>query len=910
MHPLLRRDRVQSILSASLDMATTADDSRVAGPRRLRPAPAVRRVVAERYELAEQLGAGGFGAVYGALDRISGANVAVKLVSVASSRDATRFRDEIATLRFLRLPGVVELLDEGIEPDGAAFLVMPIVRGRPFPGHRGARTWTELRALVAAMLETLARVHAAGIVHRDLKPANVLVGEGGEVTLLDFGASWTHDWNATRGPDGGSVGLAGTPLYYAPEQLLGRPGDARSDLYALGTMIVEALSGVHPHQSASPAEMLRLKSEPVALDLMELPPDFDASAAHFVARLLEPSAGRRHPSALDALREIGAPDVDAEVRAIVEAVSHGGRIDESARRAIFAGPDRLVHLQTDAAAALAMWAGDDADGAVACLAHWVRGGLASIRFGRVEMGRAAIERVTTRVSTPRVIGQRAVDDVPAHLRNLARWVAAAWPTSDRPTLARVTRLSVAELRHQLGELAHLGLIRQLPDGRCVACDDGSLLGELDSADVTAMHRALADALIPGTAGRVAHEFRAGDPMRIVDEVIAAAVQNMDDARPAEARAILSEGLRVIRRRNVEPELEAGLLREHALAALAEATTVAYAESLYELGRAAVRTKEVEQLEALLEAARLAETRDPGRALALTEQMGRLADPVLEQWRCAARARAANALPVDDHMAIVAALANEPHVSGHRERDAQLAAWWGRVYYRQGRYADAAESHLLAAEGFANPLMRMTNRLTAASAFMESNAPPKIESAALIAELVIEDAARLRVPGIEARGWWIRRSCAYRLAEPLAPDLDLVEAYVASDRPDMASVGILTEAAFAWREGDRESAIALAQLSGHLGRRAMQRPVVVFADAFEAMLRGPEDPIDADRLAVCVGALKAPLPAAMRAQLAAMLIRAGGDADVLGPQVARALGQCGDWPSQVRRELLSAGECLD
>ena len=103
------------------------------------------------------------------------------------------------------------------------FLVMDLVPGRPFPGSATPATWDQLAGRVIALLEILARVHAAGVVHRDLKPSNVIVGDDGRVTVLDFGVSWGPALGEAM-TNAGTV--VGTPEYLAPEQFMGAEGDA------------------------------------------------------------------------------------------------------------------------------------------------------------------------------------------------------------------------------------------------------------------------------------------------------------------------------------------------------------------------------------------------------------------------------------------------------------------------------------------------------------------------------------------------------------------------------------------------------------------------------------------------------------------------------------------------------------
>ncbi|MFT3774510.1 MAG: phosphotransferase [Minicystis sp.] len=194
------------------------------------------RVLGGRYRLRAPLGRGGYGEVWDADDLVLGERVALKWLLRAGPEPA-RVRSEIAALRMLRLPGVVRLLDEGME-DERPFFVMERVEGSPFPGRSdggsdtptaslspdlGAastisadepapaprklgprvprRSWEVIAGPTEALLEILARVHAAGIVHRDLKPENVLVRDDGRPVVLDFGLALPRIDRAAGGFD-------------------------------------------------------------------------------------------------------------------------------------------------------------------------------------------------------------------------------------------------------------------------------------------------------------------------------------------------------------------------------------------------------------------------------------------------------------------------------------------------------------------------------------------------------------------------------------------------------------------------------------------------------------------------------------------------------------------------------------
>ncbi len=255
--------------------------------------------IAGRYVIGERIGMGASGAVYRAHDAFTDRDVALKLLSVLTTRQRDRLVREVGALRVLRVPGVVRLLDEG-EVEGRSFIVMSLVAGEPFPGAGADGSWESVRPTVLALLETLARVHAAGIIHRDLKPGNLLVDAEGQPTLLDFGLARGADQTITAA---GTV--VGTPRYLAPEQVHGRKVDARTDLYALGVMLYEYLAGVPPHEGLTTAELLYakdLRPRPLGRRARDTP---DA-VAQVVDRLLEPDSRLRFRSAVDVMTALEA----------------------------------------------------------------------------------------------------------------------------------------------------------------------------------------------------------------------------------------------------------------------------------------------------------------------------------------------------------------------------------------------------------------------------------------------------------------------------------------------------------------------------------------------------------------------------------------------------------------------------
>ncbi|MGE0789871.1 MAG: serine/threonine-protein kinase [Sandaracinaceae bacterium] len=216
-------------------------------------------VLDDRFEIVSQLGAGGMGAVYEAIDRSGGGRIAIKLMRPElhdSERAVERFRREGAALATIRSPSVVEVREVGSLHDGTLYLAMERLAGVPLSTVLASeRTLSpdRLRTVVAGVCDALETAHAAGVVHRDIKPSNIHVVDPsavaspasmtrGLVKLLDFGVARIGGFGRMT-----STGVAiGTVRYMAPEQLSGATIDGRVDTYALGVVLYEALAGESP----------------------------------------------------------------------------------------------------------------------------------------------------------------------------------------------------------------------------------------------------------------------------------------------------------------------------------------------------------------------------------------------------------------------------------------------------------------------------------------------------------------------------------------------------------------------------------------------------------------------------------------------------------------------------------------
>lgn len=206
--------------------------------------------LAGRYELGAPLGAGGMARVFAAVDHRLQRQVAVKLIREAFVADETaraRLLHEARAAAAFQHPNAVAVFDVGEDGVGQPFIVMELIQGETLADHLvrcGPLAAADAAAIAMALLDALAAAHRRGLVHRDVKPANVLLPADGGVKLSDFGiakglASSTAGLTA-RGQ------IVGTPAYLSPEQAAGHPATARSDLYALGVVAYESVTGAPP----------------------------------------------------------------------------------------------------------------------------------------------------------------------------------------------------------------------------------------------------------------------------------------------------------------------------------------------------------------------------------------------------------------------------------------------------------------------------------------------------------------------------------------------------------------------------------------------------------------------------------------------------------------------------------------
>jgi len=262
------------------------------------------------YEILDRIGAGGMGEVYRARDARLQRDVALKILPPESAADAerrARFQREAQTIAALQHPGIVTIYSvEDVE--GVHFLTMELVEGRTLAellSQDGPKP-EEVCELLLPLLDALAVAHAKGIIHRDLKPQNVMLTAGGQVKLLDFGVAKLaqdarEDTTATA-PLTGRGRVLGTLSYMSPEQLRGEEVDARSDLFSLGILMYELVTGRHPFPGENAAETISAILRDTPPPCSELVDPGLQGVASLLERCLEKDPARRYQSA-DEMRE-------------------------------------------------------------------------------------------------------------------------------------------------------------------------------------------------------------------------------------------------------------------------------------------------------------------------------------------------------------------------------------------------------------------------------------------------------------------------------------------------------------------------------------------------------------------------------------------------------------------------------
>lgn len=272
--------------------------------------------IISHYRILDKLGEGGMGVVYVAEDILLERRVAIKTLNVEAGKQhySQRFLREARAVSALHHPNIAVVHDYGETPEGKPFIVMELVEGQTLAEllNQGTLTLSRGLEIIEDVAKALAEAHRVGIIHRDIKPSNVLINERGHVKVLDFGLAKNvsdgaekdaqrRAFLATQTCEGVIVG---TPMYLSPEQALGLPVDARSDLFSLGAVLYECITGQPAFPGTSAAEVcakvIRDDPLPPSNSNPRLSPELD----HITLKALSKRPEERYQSASELLADL------------------------------------------------------------------------------------------------------------------------------------------------------------------------------------------------------------------------------------------------------------------------------------------------------------------------------------------------------------------------------------------------------------------------------------------------------------------------------------------------------------------------------------------------------------------------------------------------------------------------------
>ncbi|MBX3073288.1 protein kinase [Candidatus Obscuribacterales bacterium] len=269
----------------------------------------------DRYSPLRVVGRGSAGTVYLCRDRLLRKRVTVKTLHVQSREQLVLFQNEARVLSKLDHPNIVQILDFGATTGGSPYMVLEYSAGRSLDAHlqdEGPLDWKTAAFMFASLCAALEYCHIQGVFHRDLKPSNILMitnGDQSTVKLFDFGVAEIQ----SVGSEDQHVTIVGTPSYMAPDQALGREFDARSEIYSLGCVIFETLTGVAPFVGGTALELLSKHAHdepPLLSDLVssEIPEQFQS----VISKCMEKNPDDRYSSMREVRLELLSIAADAQ----------------------------------------------------------------------------------------------------------------------------------------------------------------------------------------------------------------------------------------------------------------------------------------------------------------------------------------------------------------------------------------------------------------------------------------------------------------------------------------------------------------------------------------------------------------------------------------------------------------------
>ena len=307
-----------------------------------------------KYHILELVGEGAMGVVYRAKDSVLDRMVAVKVMNDAIARQdelRTRFLREAQAAASLQHPNVVSIYDLG-EVDGHLYIAMEFVQGADLEALMQAHEPLGLQEkldIIIDVLTGLSFAHKRGIVHRDIKPANIRIAEDGRAKLMDFGVA--HLTSSQLTSTGASLG---TPVYMSPEQITGGKATPATDVFAVGAVLYELLTGCKPFDSTTLQglfyKILTEKPKP----LHEAMPGLPSALDHIVEKAMAKDAPQRYQSALDMANDLSGVRSMLSGPGYPSAVSLSATVEHAIRRSQQAAKVRMVRRELVAAGALAV----------------------------------------------------------------------------------------------------------------------------------------------------------------------------------------------------------------------------------------------------------------------------------------------------------------------------------------------------------------------------------------------------------------------------------------------------------------------------------------------------------------------------------------------------------------------------